>query len=57
MTAPRMATEEKMGDGDDKNGNGGMKRVKKKGGSIGGSVLREEGDDFNNNKCKYIYIL
>ena len=58
MTATRTATEEKKGDDDDENGDGGAKRGKKRRGGIDGSVPKEkECDDFNNIKCKYMYIL
>ena len=51
-------TEEKKGDDGDENGDGDAKRGEKKRKGIDGSVLKEkEGNDFNNTKCKYMYIL
>ena len=58
MTATRTATEEKKGNGKNENRNGGAKRGNKRRGGIDGSVSKEkEGDDFNDTKCKYMYIL
>ena len=49
-------TEEKKGDDGDKNGNAERGEKKRKG--IDGSVPKDkEGDNFNNKKCKYMYIL
>ena len=44
-------------DGDEKS-DGNAKRGEKKRKGFDGSVLKEkEGDDFNDIKCKYMYIL
>ena len=58
MTATRTATEEKKDNENNKNGNAGAKWGKKSRVSIDGSVLKEKyGDNFNNTKYKYMYIL
>ena len=58
IRAKRTSTEEKKGNDGDKNGDGGAKRGKKKRGGIDGYIpKKKEGDDFNNKKCKYMYIL
>ena len=58
MTATRTETEEQKGDDDNENVHGSSKRGNKKRGSINRSVPKQnEGDDFNNTKCKYMYIL
>ena len=50
-------TKEKKGDDGDEIGDGDPKRGEKKTKGIDSSVLKEkEGDDFNNTKCKYMYI-
>ena len=51
-------TEENKGNGGNENGDGDANKGEKKRNGIDGSVLKErEGDDFNNTKCKYMYIL
>ena len=51
-------TEDKKGDDDDENGDGDAKRGEKKRKGMDGSVPKEKkGDDFNNKKCKYMYII
>ena len=56
--SPIKDTGEKKGNDGDKNGDSGTKRGKKNRGGINGSVPKEkEGDDFNNTKCKYMYII
>ena len=51
-------TEEKKFDDGDENGNSDAKRGEKKRKGIDGSVPKDkEGGDFNNTKCKYMYIL
>ena len=58
MTETRTVTEEKKVHGDDKNGDSGAKKEKKRMGGIDGSIPKDkEGDDFNNTKCKYMDIL
>ena len=58
MTATRTAPEEKKGDENNKNSDGGANRGKKRRGGIDESVLKEKGGNvFNNTKCKYMYIL
>ena len=53
-----LEREEKKGNDGDENGDGDTKRGEKNRKGINGSVLKEkEGDDFNNTKCKYMYIL
>ena len=51
-------TEEKKGDDGNKNGNYDAKMEEKKRKDTDGSVPKgKEGDNFNNTKCKYMYIL
>ena len=51
-------TEEKKGGDGDENGDGDARRGEKKRKVIASSVPKEkEGDNFNNTKCKYTYIL
>ena len=58
MTATIIATEEKKDNEKNENGYGGANMGKKRRGVINRSVLKEkEGDDFNDIKCKYMYIL
>ena len=46
------------GDDGNENSGGDAKRGEKKRKVVDGSVPKEkEGDDFNNTKCKYMYIL
>ena len=53
-----MLTEKKKGDDGEMNREGGAKRRKRIRGGIDGSIPKEkEGEDFNNTKCKYMYIL
>ena len=53
VTETRTATEENKGNDGNKNGGGGTKRK-----GINGSVPKEkEGDEFNNIKFKYMYLL
>ena len=56
--ATRTATEEKKDNYNDKSGNIGAKRGKRKRGGIKRSVTKEkEGNNSNNTKYKYMYIL
>ena len=58
MTATRTAPEEEKGNDNKKNGEGGANTGKKRRGGIDESVLKEkEVNDYNNIKCKYMYIL
>ena len=58
MTETKTATEEKNGDENNENSNSGSKRGNKTMGGINGYVSKDkEGNDFNNIKCKYMYIL
>ena len=58
MKATRTAMEENKGYEGEKNNDGGAKRGKKKRGGIDGFAPKEEeGDNYNNTKCKYMYIL
>ena len=53
-----MSAEKKKGGDGKMNREGGVKRRKNNGGGIDGSIPKEkEGEDFNNTKCKYMYIL
>ena len=58
MTETRTVTEEKKVHGDDKNGDSGAKKEKKRMGGINGSIPKDkEGDDFNNkNVNTWIYF-
>ena len=54
----RMSTEKKKGGDGKMNREGGAKRRKKNRGGIDGSIPKEKvGEEFNNIKCKYMYIL
>ena len=54
----KTSTEEKKGNDGEKNRDSGAKRGKKKRGVIDRYITKKkEGDDFNNKKCKYMYIL
>ena len=54
----KKKTEEKKNDDGNENGDGNAKRGEKKRKDIDSSVPKEkEGNDFNNRKCKYMYIL
>ena len=51
-------TQEKKGDDGNENDDSNSKRGEKKRKGIDGSVPKEkEGNNFNNTKCKYMYIL
>ena len=58
MTATITALEQNKGNDNNKNGDGGAKRGKKRRGGINELFVKEkDSNDFNNTKCKCMYIL
>ena len=58
MKATRTATEDKMGEDNNKKGDRNANMGNNRRGGIDGYVMKEKGDNnFNNTKFKYMYIL